>query len=558
MGKRAVRGIRYPRLVCASVGAVLACAMVAGAGAPVAPAAGSCTGTATVTCTYTGAGSYTFMVPAGVTSLDVIAVGANGGLGFHGGSGGVGASVEDTAVPVSGGEALAVVVGGVGADGAAKNGGAGGSPGGGGAGGDYPGGNPNAIDDGGGGGGFSGLLRDPSTPLVIGAGGGGGGGFGSAGGAGDTGSGGSPGGTKCDSVCGVGGGGGTGAGGGTPGAGKIGAADGVAGTFLTGGQGGASNGASHSSGGGGGGGYYGGGGGGGGNAGGGGGGGSSFGITGLTNEAAASGPVSVTIVYVTTPVGSQVAVSKAARPSGPVSAGDAIGFDVTVSNPGSVPATGVSVTDTLPAAVDLSWSLNPAFPGCAITGAVGRQQPICSLGTINGAGTLESIHITSATTPADCGTVSNTASVSTTNGTGGSGTASVTVRCPALSLVKTADAPTIDAGSNIGFTITASNSAARATGTARGVVLHDPLPSGTAIDWSIQSGPTNCSIQSSVGSQTLHCTAVDLAPGASKSVHMVTPPRSRAARPMRTVPRLPPPTPRLSRRARPPPSGARH
>ena len=87
----------------------------------------SCTGTATVTCTYTGAGSYTFMVPAGVSSLDVIAVGANGGLGFHGGAGAVGASVEDMAVPVSGGEALAVVVGGVGADGVEKNGGAAGA-----------------------------------------------------------------------------------------------------------------------------------------------------------------------------------------------------------------------------------------------------------------------------------------------------------------------------------------------------------------------------------------------------------------------------------------------
>src|SRR5437660_999235 len=50
----------------------------------------------TVTCTYTGAGTYTFTVPVGVSSLDVTAVGAAGG-----GPGGPGASVEDTNVPVS-------------------------------------------------------------------------------------------------------------------------------------------------------------------------------------------------------------------------------------------------------------------------------------------------------------------------------------------------------------------------------------------------------------------------------------------------------------------------
>jgi len=61
---------------------------------------------ATVTCTYMGAGAYTFMVPVGVSSLDVTAVGAAGGRGgtlpSGGGLGGPGASVEDTKVPVSG------------------------------------------------------------------------------------------------------------------------------------------------------------------------------------------------------------------------------------------------------------------------------------------------------------------------------------------------------------------------------------------------------------------------------------------------------------------------
>ncbi|HEX6868634.1 MAG TPA: hypothetical protein VF119_07495, partial [Candidatus Limnocylindrales bacterium] len=89
-------------------------------------------------------------------------------------------------------------------------------------------------------------------------------------------------------------------------------------------------------------------------------------------------------------------------------------------------------------------------------------------------------------------------------------------------LTKTADAESVAAGAQIGFTVTASNSSAAGTGTARGVVIDDPLPAGTGVDWSIASGPADCSITGSAPSQTLHCTAVDLAPGAGESVHVVS------------------------------------
>ncbi len=99
---------------------------------------------------------------------------------------------------------------------------------------------------------------------------------------------------------------------------------------------------------------------------------------------------------------------------------------------------------------------------------------------------------------------------------------STRVACADLALTKTADASTVDAGSQIGFTVGFSNSSAPGTGTAHGVVIDDPLPSGTGIDWSIVSGPANCSIQGSPPSETLHCTAVDLAPGSSATVHVVS------------------------------------
>jgi uncharacterized repeat protein (TIGR01451 family) len=226
-------------------------------------------------------------------------------------------------------------------------------------------------------------------------------------------------------------------------------------------------------------------------------------------------------------VGAQIDVAKSANPPGPVTAGDTIGFDITVSNSGAVPATGVTVTDTLPAKADgavsgdLNWSLDPAYSGCSITGAVGSQVLNCNVGTVAANSTVTPvIHVKSSTSPVDCGVVSNKATVATTNGTGGdSDVAHVTVLCPSLTLTKTADDASVDAGQQIGFTVTAGNAG---PGIARNVVIDDPLPSGAGVDWTIASGPANCSIQGSAPNQTLHCTTVDLAAGQSESVHVVS------------------------------------
>ena len=193
-------------------------------------------------------------------------------------------------MPVTAGDALPVVVGGVGGNGTVTNRGAGGTPGGGGSGGGGSCGCGSGIDAGGGGGGYSGLLTSSNGPLVIAAGGGGAGG--ANGGAGDTGTGGGPGGSL------AGGGGGTGMQGGAGGTDGTGHGTGAAGLSLEGGEGEGAYGPEGGGGGGGGGGYFGGGGGGGTfSGGGGGGGGSSFGISGLTNETTTTSAASVTISY---------------------------------------------------------------------------------------------------------------------------------------------------------------------------------------------------------------------------------------------------------------------
>jgi hypothetical protein len=276
-------------------------------------------------------------VPSGVSSLDVVAVGAAGGSSLGSGGAGEGASVEDGAVPVTGGS-LQVVVGGAGQSHA--DGGAGGAPGGGG------GTGSGVFGNDGGGGGYSGLFGagplGQGSALVIGAGGGGGS-VGGRGGTGDTGAGGSAGAPTTDcgassGSLGCGGGGATGTIGGGGGAecapDPVGG--GGSGSELAGG-GGADDGGG--GGGGGGGGYFGGGGGGGcgaqsGIGGGGGGGGSSFGVTGLVSEVNTSGPALVTITYtapVSPPPPSKGAPSIATTPSASlVQLGESISDSATV------------------------------------------------------------------------------------------------------------------------------------------------------------------------------------------------------------------------------------
>src|SRR5439155_740915 len=144
----------------------------------------------------------------------------------------------------------------------------------------------------------------------------------------------------------------------------------------------------------------------------------------------------------------------------------------------------------------------------------------------------QSVHITSHTVwNADlnsCGEYDNTATLTWTNGPQtpvSSNLATETVLCPDVTVTKAADNATVNAGEDVGFTITVSNGG---PGTATNVVLDDnPLPagSGAGVTWSIDSGPTgdvtpNCAITGAVGSQELKCDPVDLGSGKSFSLHV--------------------------------------
>src|SRR5205814_2779625 len=95
-------------------------------------------------------------------------------------------------------------------------------------------------------------------------------------------------------------------------------------------------------------------------------------------------------------------------------------------------------------------------------------------------------------------------------------------KTPNVSITKTADATSVNAGTAIGFTITVTNSG---VADATGVTITDSLPGGTGtsfVHWT--ESPTdnpNCAISGSDGSQSLSCGPVTLAAGGgSLSVHV--------------------------------------
>jgi uncharacterized repeat protein (TIGR01451 family)/fimbrial isopeptide formation D2 family protein len=206
-----------------------------------------------------------------------------------------------------------------------------------------------------------------------------------------------------------------------------------------------------------------------------------------------------------------IEITKTANPAGPVSAGDAIGFDITVTNSGDGTALGVSGNDPLPSGVD--WSAGTPTGdvtgvSCSISGSVGSEVLTCTDASMAPDDSF-TVHVSGLTDAADCGEIFNTASVSTTNDGQDEATDSVVVDCPDVTVDKTPDGGTVNAPGTATFTIVVTN---LGPGTAHNVTLNDPLPAG--VDWSEDSA--SCSIAAG----TLSCNFGDLAEDASATVHV--------------------------------------
>jgi uncharacterized repeat protein (TIGR01451 family) len=190
-----------------------------------------------------------------------------------------------------------------------------------------------------------------------------------------------------------------------------------------------------------------------------------------------------------------------------VNAGDPIGYTITVTNNGQGTAKDVVVTDTLPTNGGLNWSIDggTGAQDCSITTGV----LTCTFPSI-ATGASVTVHLSSPTTAATCGQVVNSASATTSNdGNPSTGPVTITVDCPDVQVVKTADNGTISAGDTAAYTIVVTNNG---PGVAKGVTLTDTLPAG--VNW--QEDSADCSIAGGV----LSCDFGDLASGASRTIHV--------------------------------------
>jgi uncharacterized repeat protein (TIGR01451 family) len=208
-----------------------------------------------------------------------------------------------------------------------------------------------------------------------------------------------------------------------------------------------------------------------------------------------------------------------------VSAGDPIGFTMSVWNSGDGDAKGVKLSDPLPANSGLNWTIESQGPGWNGTCQINNNELDCGPVTVP-AGTEQGdpaflVHITSTTdksTGGACdetgGLVDNTGFVTTTNDGSDQSSAEICVAAPAIHIVKTADAAKVNVGQKIGFTLTVSNDG---IGDAHGVMLKDVLPTNPGLSWSIDATGAGFGDSCSIATGVLSCGPVTVPAGTSQA-----------------------------------------
>jgi uncharacterized repeat protein (TIGR01451 family) len=217
-----------------------------------------------------------------------------------------------------------------------------------------------------------------------------------------------------------------------------------------------------------------------------------------------------TATQTTTVTAANLAITKSDSPD-PVLVTSNLTYTLTVTNNGPSAATGVTITDTLPANVDFV----SASPNCTGTTLI-----TCNLGTI---GNGVSTSVTIVVKPQAAGMVSNTASVTANefdpNLSNNTTAPQDTTVNPAidLAITKTDTPDPATVGTNLTYTITVTNNG---PSTATGVTVTDTLPSGpSGVDF-VSASP-GCS-----GTTTITCNVGTLAPSASSIITITVNPKA--------------------------------
>lgn len=228
----------------------------------------------------------------------------------------------------------------------------------------------------------------------------------------------------------------------------------------------------------------------------------------LTGDYSGTSETAITEVLCPAPPEPEVSISKSSD-AAQVTAGEPIGFTISVSNTGEVEATDVGFTDALPDVASQTWEIDSDVPG-DVTCAIAEGTLDCSgIGLAAETG-MFSIHVTSATDEEACGAYENTATLGAPY-QGTSETVSTEVVCPEpepdVSIAKTADADEVETGQQIGFDITVTNSG---NGPAEAVGFTDVLPGGNDLDWQETEDACVITRDADSGTQTLTCSEIEL------------------------------------------------
>ncbi len=196
-----------------------------------------------------------------------------------------------------------------------------------------------------------------------------------------------------------------------------------------------------------------------------------------------------------------------------INAGEDAAFSINVGNSGQSVATNVQLNDTLPAPGVGGWMISSQPAGDP--GTIVGNDLSCSFGTL-AVGETVTVEVKTGTSFDACGVYDNpSANATADNATPVSDAGKITCVKPDLSVTKTPDTQSISAGEDVEFAVRVDNGG---PGVAKAVTLSDPLPSGTAGGWVIDSQPAGNPCSITVG--TLSCAFGDLAPGASKTVEV--------------------------------------